>query len=291
MKKQLLKKLSAFIFTAILFSASANAQIVYTDVNPDTVISTPPAQTPKDYNLDLNNDGVNDFKISCSLRIGACQTARFYIFYVKDSALNANAVVADTNSTYTRPMNFNENIVSGLTFSASGYLRYERTTNQLCPGYIQGYWPLLSDRYLGLKLIVGANTYYGWARMQISFGNPTTCTIKDYAYNSIPNQPILAGQTIATGTNENSFASSINLFPNPATNQIIIDNGPDKIGMKIESVTIYDLTGNEVYIENHQNLISNREISIDVSKFPSGIYAVQVKTAGFIETKKLIIQK
>ena len=40
MKKQLLKNISAFIVTAMLFSASANAQIVYTDVNPDVTINT-----------------------------------------------------------------------------------------------------------------------------------------------------------------------------------------------------------------------------------------------------------
>ena len=37
MKKQLLINISAFIVTAMLISASANAQIVYTDVIPDVV--------------------------------------------------------------------------------------------------------------------------------------------------------------------------------------------------------------------------------------------------------------
>ncbi len=35
MKKQLQKKLSSFIVTAMMFSVSANAQIIYTDVIPD----------------------------------------------------------------------------------------------------------------------------------------------------------------------------------------------------------------------------------------------------------------
>ncbi|MEP7171524.1 MAG: serine hydrolase domain-containing protein, partial [Bacteroidota bacterium] len=40
MKNQLQKKLSAFIVTAMMFSASANAQIVHTDVNPDVTKNT-----------------------------------------------------------------------------------------------------------------------------------------------------------------------------------------------------------------------------------------------------------
>jgi hypothetical protein len=35
MKTQLQKKLSAFLVTAMLFSVCVNAQIIYTDVDPD----------------------------------------------------------------------------------------------------------------------------------------------------------------------------------------------------------------------------------------------------------------
>ena len=39
-----------------MFSATSNAQIVYTDVNPD-------ATSSDTYNLDLNNDGTIDFVV------------------------------------------------------------------------------------------------------------------------------------------------------------------------------------------------------------------------------------
>ncbi|MBK9105688.1 MAG: hypothetical protein IPL92_14250 [Saprospiraceae bacterium] len=41
MKRQLQKKIYIFIGTAMLYSLSANAQIVYTDINPD--VSSNPA--------------------------------------------------------------------------------------------------------------------------------------------------------------------------------------------------------------------------------------------------------
>lgn len=286
MKKQLLKKLSAFIVTSVMSSASADAQIFYTDVNPDTVISSPLSPTPKNYNLDLNNDGVNDFRISCSRTMGACQTARYYISYVNVSALDANAVVAVANSTYPQPMNFNDSIISGLTFSTSGNLRYERTSNQFCSGYTQGYWPLLSDHYLGLKLIVGSNTYYGWARMQVSFGSETSCTIKDYAYNSIPNQPILSGETGtgSTGIFENSSATSINLFPNPADNHFTIALGSSN--QKVE-VNIADITGKIIYSTIARE---TQRIEVNTEDFKKGIYIVQIQSADFIGTKRLVIE-
>ena len=211
MKKQLSKKLYAFIVTTMMFFASANAQIVYTDVNPDYVISIPVVNPiPTDYNIDLNNDGISDYKISCSFSFAPCQF-RQYVSYVKVSALNTNAVVAVSGSTNPLAMNFNDGILSGFTFSTSGYLRY--VSGGYCGSSTLGVWPNSVDRYLGLKLIVGANAYYGWVRMQVSVGvNPFSCTIKDYAYNSVPNQPIVAGQTTCALPTVNVSASGATTF-------------------------------------------------------------------------------
>ena len=197
MKKQLLKKLSAFIVSAMLFSASANAQIVYKDVNPDSTITCLGSSCTKSYNVDLNNDGISDYSIS-SVRTGnICQRGGLvYRSYVSVSAFNTNAVVAVTSTTYPLAMNFNNVISSGLSLSASGFVYNTWWGN--CGTGTLNLWPNSVDRYLGLKLIVGANTYYGWARMQVVFGSQPSFTIKDYAYNSIPNQPIRAGETSCT---------------------------------------------------------------------------------------------
>ena len=289
MKKQLLKKLSAFIFTAMLFSASANAQIVYTDVTPDQVISATTIPSTEDYNIDLNNDGINDYKISCSRSGGICPLApssRLYINFISDSALNSNAVVTGTSITYPLAMNLNDSISSGLSFSSFGYLR-RNTSGGPCTGTF-GVWSYSIDRYLGLKLIVGGNTYYGWARMQIDVvtGIPS-CTIKDYAYNSIPNQPILAGETGTgpTGIFENSFAASINVFPNPANNHLTIALGSNN---KNVEVAIADITGKIVYTTS---VYETNRIEVNTSEFAEGIYIVQIQSREFISTKKHIIKR
>ena len=289
MKKQLLRKLSAFIFTSMLFSASANAQIVYTDVTPDQVISATTIPSTEDYNIDLNNDGINDYKISCSRSGGICPLApssRLYINFISDSALNSNAVVTGTSITYPLAMNLNDSISSGLSFSSFGYLR-RNTSGGPCTGTF-GVWSYSIDRYLGLKLIVGGNTYYGWARMQIDVvtGIPS-CTIKDYAYNSIPNQPILAGDTGtgSTGIFENSFAATINLFPNPANNHLSIALGSNN---KKVDLAIADMTGKIIYTTIAYE--TNR-IEVNTSEFAEGIYIVQIQSGEFISTKKIIIKK
>src|SRR5438105_3406911 len=56
MKTQIQKSIFFYLLTSFFFLLKAEAQIVYTDVNPDSISSS-------SYNLDLNNDGVNDFTL------------------------------------------------------------------------------------------------------------------------------------------------------------------------------------------------------------------------------------
>ncbi len=276
MKKQLLKKLSGFIVTALMLSVSANAQIVYTDVNPDTTIAN------RIYYLDLNNDGTTDDSIRLFVSrpyIGECRGSKVSIF-----AINGNTV---SGSTYPLAMNIKDTISSSLTWSASGDLRYIRSGDPTsCPNDTLGYWTNAIDYYLGLKLIVGTYTYYGWLRMQITV-DPLYASgiIKDYAYNSIPNQPILAGQTSVTGITENISASSISLYPNPATNHLTIEL--PNVKEKVE-VTINDITGKKMYTTSSEE---THKIEVNTHGFNEGIYFVQIQTAGFIGTKKLVVEK
>ena len=300
MKQQLQKKFYAFIVTAMMFSVSANAQIIYTDVNPDIVLNLVFSSFHSEYDsLDLNNDGINDFILEASKTGTMCTCTNIH------GADNDYATVYSTSLSWIADQAggyaLNSLIDSSLGWTnASHELAHSLHICVACTqggndiSYLgtSGNWANVYGKYLPLKIQVATDFYYGWIKLGVAIGggianSTVSITIMEYAYNSIPNQPILAGQTIATGITENSLASSVNLYPNPATNQLTIENGQ----LKIESVAIYDLSGRKVYSENHQTQNSNSEIRIDVSKFPAGVYAVQIKTADFIATKKLIIQK
>ena len=299
MKKQLLKKFYAclpigmtFIVTAMLFSVSANAQIVYTDVNPDSSYAcNGPVGTPCNhtYNLDLNGDSTTDFLIDVSRHtIGPPYKEAPYTTYVSITPQGSNAFITTTLNTVKK-------LVLGDTISSSR--AWHQTTYQyLKEWYVDGgdsaiitntgEWDSIVDGYIGLQLINGSQTYYGWVRMDVSVSDSyASMTIKDYAYNSIPDQPILAGETIATGVIENSFASSINLFPNPATNRFTI--ALPSVKEKVE-ITITDITGKIIYttIEG-----GTQKIEVNTNDFAEGVYLVKVQAGDFSATKKLVIQK
>jgi hypothetical protein len=58
-----------------------------------------------------------------------------------------------------------------------------------------GPWRDVTNRYLGLKLKINGRTHYGWARLSVSVKSfKITATLTGYAYETIANKPIRAGQ-------------------------------------------------------------------------------------------------
>lgn len=59
----------------------------------------------------------------------------------------------------------------------------------------RGPWPGKETRYLGLELVRRGSSYFGWAliRVDTSAARRGPATVRDYAYNSRPGQPIRAG--------------------------------------------------------------------------------------------------
>jgi len=51
----------------------------------------------------------------------------------------------------------------------------------------------VKNRYLGLRFQIKGKTHYGWARL--NFPSPQLAKLTGYAYETIPNKPIIAGKT------------------------------------------------------------------------------------------------
>lgn len=285
MKKQLLKKVSTFITTAMLFSASANAQIVYTDVNPDLTI-TQSSIGSSVHAVDINNDTITDATLAASktssanavlLGTSSGSEALMCCPILQARAINHNvAIGSNPNGTNAYWSNNQNARLRQFPLGGGG------------PGGPNpipfGDWSTPADRYLAIRFLVGADWYYGWVRVSVSVGG-NSFTIRDYAYNSIPNQLILAGQTMTTGIRENSFASSINLFPNPADDNLIIDLGTN---YGKAQVTIADMSGKVMYTSI---AIDIQKVEVNTKGFAEGMYVVQIQTGDFIGTKKLVVEK
>lgn len=167
----------------------AAAKIIYTKTNTQ-LTSTP-------LPLDLNHDGVTDFEL-------AYVRSEFF-FDVSVKPEQSNRIVG-----YCRNVSCRRDWASALhpgvkvgrnqrlgpyNFMVRGECDDDANKGEFstCSGY--GPWVDVRNRYLGLEFLIKGGVHYGWARLNVSVGKPVTAVLTGYAYETIPNKPIVTGKT------------------------------------------------------------------------------------------------
>lgn len=170
---------SALASVVLMVSKSADAQIIYTDVIPDDTINVVGS-----YQLDLNNDGTTDFQFN--LQHGTTLS----IDQIRVVASASNAALRATSDPYAGYY-YASALNNGALIDGNASFDYKVILASHSGGYF-GNWIDVSDRFLGLKLVVNSNTYYGWARLSVN----AACNqliVHDYAVDTIANEAIAAG--------------------------------------------------------------------------------------------------
>lgn len=198
---------SAAGVSLLALTQPAEAKIVYTHTNQ--VIQ--PFQTVY---IDLNHDGISDFAISAYASGHNGSGHRTYFSDMTVAGLEqANAVVVKAKG-FAAALHAGKLIGRGEKFKAGNFLmdrcfsKSAFSTSHPVHSFL-GPWVRLSRGYLGLKFTINGKIHYGWARL-----TNTTCsggTLTGYAYETIPDKPIIAGKTKGTediGTEEQAALSS-----------------------------------------------------------------------------------
>ncbi len=181
----------------VTLTQSAEAKIVYTPAHR-VILSK------HEILLDLNHDRIADFSISnhsfCTTDV--CGRSLFARPRGNNKVVGAKGIGGPF---YAFALKLGSRIgpkqpFSGMLMAASG-TEYATV----------GPWLNVENRYLGLKFFIKGQVHYGWARLNVkAAGMKITAILTGYAYETIPNQPIVAGKTKgpeAVGTVER---------PNPA---------------------------------------------------------------------------
>ncbi len=190
----------------------AEAKIVYTPTNIPIVMNGGPVE------LDLNHDGINDFEFSATsgsepvkgLRREAGPFVWFDWWIAPAQSANRVRVegwggslcaAARPRGAKIGPANEFQPGYSRLTMAAGEWVG-TAGGRSWCPwGWGKDKRP---DSYLGLKFVINGTTHFGWAHIN-------RMVITGYAYETVPNKPILTGAT--KGTDESIGTKQ----PNPAS--------------------------------------------------------------------------
>lgn len=178
--------LGILICACCCFVQFAKAQLVYTNVNPDSFLACTYSCSSQ-CNLDIDKDGINDFYVK--VFTSPCGLGNPQNHYVTCGALGSNQILIVNE--FPAMLNLNDAIGQNAFWGSGGTLR----SMTFCPSIkYAGNW--LSSGFLALKLVNGGATFYGWLHLGVIVGpGSASATIFDYAYNSISGQPLLAGQT------------------------------------------------------------------------------------------------
>src|ERR1700722_5831324 len=188
---------------------TVEAKIVYTPVN---------ASVNEGFTLDLNNDGIVDFylvngggaSIGGSLRIsyldvchipGQCVQSSSALQPNKDNVvriLSSGAAALPAGAKIAFGEKFQ---IPGMEAGMLGRVFYSGSnTAEKWEGPWANGGKGTKNRYLGLKFKINGQFHYGWARLSVTTTahKGFSTTITGYAYETVPNKGIVAGQTSGT---------------------------------------------------------------------------------------------
>jgi hypothetical protein len=178
---------------ALAAAPPAEADIIYTDLSPDATIGP----SNLDFDLDLNNDGTIDFFLNFGY--ADYSDGSFIGLFLEPVSTGGVAGSSPSGFFYPYLLNLDDpigpaNVVAGPGFGtlATSYADNDGTT---VPYF--GFWQYgATDGFLGLSILIGGQTHYGWARLDV---DPDTlvATLKDYAYETTPGLPVLAGSLVS----------------------------------------------------------------------------------------------
>lgn len=286
LSEKLTKRLKAYSLTAGAMAAGiagADAQILYTDVEPDAV-----ADGVDSVFLDLNADGIDDFKFYV---VNGTLASVFNVYRAFGSARNGNGIVGTFSSSnsyfYPYGVNQGDTINSDLTFQTATFQTlgwdYFYYTNTATAVYTYGQirWGG-GDTYLGLRLEVDGNTHYGWARIELANDsvNGGVFILKDYALELTPDLGIPAGDTEYPAPPAGMLEQSqlgYNMF---ATANELRVNATETISR----MTIMTIDGKTV--GEYTDVRGNKTIPMTTA---SGVYMVRVETAKGTRVEKFYI--
>jgi len=175
----------------------AEAKIVYTPANKPILNCVDHPRLC--FILDVNHDNIVDFRIPL-----IATSYNFHLGIVPATKRTKNRIwgTASHPSRYAPTFSVASALSSGVTVGPSFPGKFEpgntalAAYNSACgdDGCAWGQWWNKQNKYVGLKFYAKGRAHYGWARLSVGWrASPVTLT--GYAYETIPNKPIITGKT------------------------------------------------------------------------------------------------
>ena len=152
------------------------------------------------FNLDLNHDGVTDFTLRDKYFTRSMSTFISMLSAIPAAGNGVDGWTAVLRGLSTTQMqHYAFALKAGARIGGALYFVGQKIASVSAgPGgyYYDGSWVNVKNRYLGLQFKIKGTTHYGWARLNVQVQTRSvTGTLTGYAYETVANKSIVAGQT------------------------------------------------------------------------------------------------
>ena len=263
-------KSRVLLLALVLVASVARSQdngIVYTNFDPDLSVSALVFDDPIDtIKVDLDQDGTADFKMYIATR-------KFYRDVYVTSSWDFRYCYNSIHCPYG--VYENDTIVP----YPSGWSAANESWSFLWWNPIAINLGTYMEFMMGFHKTIDSHNYYAWARIYM-YCNPdgyghdpihgeydmVYAYCDQMAYCTIPDYPLMWGQTELWGLEENEASNFATVHPNPTTGMVSIT------GENLRKAEITNMLGQHVVTASSQG----GQLSVDISRLPAGVYFVSV---------------
>ncbi len=281
MNKDIKNKLRSYALLAggTLTGSVANADIIYTNIDPDSTLSM-----DQDFIIiDIDNNSTPDFRIDF-MTTASSSISFYYKRFAKARGLNSASLVASSGPgpavmAKGEPVSYQATgsrywVDSFSEFGNLGSYTYRDYMGFSTNKIVNGNWPGETNKYLGIRLKVGLDSLYGWIRLSVD-DSMKTLTVKDYAYESIPGKSIEAGarqaeavsgsSIVLSDVGDNGNASDIRIRFNKLADESVIARY-DVFLVKATEASGFDLqAANSASLLGHAEFVPKTGSNIDIT--------------------------
>lgn len=285
-----LKKYTALAGGLTAVAGGLNAQVVYTDVNPDETVSS---SGTTQYLIDFNSDAALDAAFVAGTVSGVTGTYAGYSYVLSQDvvqmAFGSGAPATNgwmgSSSNANAPMALSAGSAIGSTGSFFGaqanvagtmYVSWPNSTSYNTSVNL-GNFTAGSEAYVGVRFDISGSAHYGWIRVEVG-SDEKSLIIKDYAYESTAGTAITAGDMGGTTGIEE------------LADQVMINNVFNKLNVRLDGIDNANLTVLGLDGKQHINQTIGSTAVVDMSTLTTGIYLVNVSTEEGTTTKKIYVK-
>lgn len=190
----------------LALASPTEAKIVYTPAHTNIPVNGGPVP------LDLNHDGIVDFSFS---NVSYDVTGGFFgflnaradspsnalwgrgTFYLGIGEMPAGLLKGGYSGVFAGALRAGFTVRRNKSYFQKGNSRWLMALEggSYYRSISYGQWNYADNRYLGLKFVENGQIHYGWARLSVSLAHGSSVALTGYAYENIPNKPIITGKT------------------------------------------------------------------------------------------------